>query len=239
MAVGEEDVDKIYGELKGKYGQKSVQKRIESLFLDNIGKVITSEQIIEVATDPKTGKQPENWHQRLSELRTDLGYTILSWRNRGWLRVQEYLMPTSNRRLEAGKRVKPSKQTWAEVIEKAHNACEWTEGNQICSLREGEVDPVGGGKVKLTADHKNPHSINPDSDPNDPSQWQALCGRHQVMKKNYWDSNTGKMNLYAIIQSATRAEKAVVFSFLLDYFGYVKDDKGTIVKFVSDGEKRS
>lgn len=39
--------------------------------MDNIGKVVTREQIIKVATDPKTGRIPENWHQRLSELRTD------------------------------------------------------------------------------------------------------------------------------------------------------------------------
>jgi len=69
---------KIYGKLKGEYVQKSVKKRIEALFLDNIGKVLTREQIIKAATDPKTGRQPENWHQRLSELRTDDGYTILS-----------------------------------------------------------------------------------------------------------------------------------------------------------------
>lgn len=237
--MSNEEVDKIYGQLTRKYDQKSIKQRIEALFLDNLGKIITREQIIEVATDPGTGKQPENWHQRLSELRTDVGYTILSWRNRGWLRVEEYLMPTSEKRLEAGKRVKPSKETWAKVLENARNACEWTEGNQICSLKEGEMDPIGGGKVKLTADHKNPHSINPDSDPNDSEQWQALCGRHQVMKKNYWDSRTGKMNIYAIIQSATQGEKTIVFKFLLDYFGYVMDEKNTIIKFVSDAKKRN
>lgn len=85
-------------------------------------------------------------------------------------------------------------------------------------------------QTKLTADHKNPHSIKPDSDPKDTKQWQALCGRHQIMKKNYWDSNTGKMNIYAIIQSATKTEKAIAFKFLLDYFGYVADEKGTISK---------
>lgn len=230
---------KVYGKLKRKYEQKSIKQRIEALLLDNIGKIITREQIIQVATDPETKKQPENWHQRLSELRTDDGYTILSWRNRGWLRVEEYLMPTSKKRLITGKRIKPTKETWVKVLKKANNACEWTEGNQICRLKEGEIDPIGGGKVKLTADHKNPHSINPDSDPNDLNQWQALCGRHQVMKKNYWDTNTGKMNMYAIIQSATRPEKEIVFKFLLDYFGYVQEKNGEISKFVNNEKKRN
>ena len=55
---------------KKKYKQKSVRARIEALFLDNVGKIVTREQIQEVAADPKTGKVPENWHQRLSELRS-------------------------------------------------------------------------------------------------------------------------------------------------------------------------
>jgi hypothetical protein len=226
--------EKIYGDIKRIYDQKSVKKRIEALFLDNIGKVITREQIIEVAIDPKTKKQPENWHQRLSELRTDNGYTILSWRNRGWLRVEEYLMPSSAKRPTAGKRVRPNQETWEAVLQRANNACEWTEGNEMCGLKEGAIDLVGGGKVKLTPDHKKPHSIDPDTDPNDTNQWQALCGRHQIMKKNYWDANTGKMNIYAIVQSATNTEKEIVFRFLLDYFGYVQDEKGKIHQLTSD-----
>jgi len=77
MAGKVNEPKKIYGKIKKKYSQKSIKQRIEALFLDNIGKVITREQILEVATDPETKKQPENWHQRLSELRTDDGYTIL------------------------------------------------------------------------------------------------------------------------------------------------------------------
>ena len=72
--------------IRGPYRQASVRARIEAFFLDNLGKVATREQIIKVATDPETGRIPENWHQRLSELRTDKGYTILSWRNRGNLK---------------------------------------------------------------------------------------------------------------------------------------------------------
>src|SRR4030067_2358830 len=105
MASKKDTPNKRYEKLKGQYRQKSVKKRIEALFLDNIGKVVTREQIIKAATDPKTGQQPENWHHRLSELRTDDGYTILSWRNKGWLNVEEYLMPTDEKREIADKRI--------------------------------------------------------------------------------------------------------------------------------------
>lgn len=225
--------DKVYGKVEKQYTQSSIKQRIEALFLDNIGKIITREQILEVATDPVSRKQPENWHQRLSELRTDEGYTILSWRNRGWLRVEEYLMTSSDKRLQAGKRVRPTKLTWQEVLNKANYCCEWKEDGKFCLLKENEIDPIGGGKVKSTPDHKKPHSISPESDPTDSEQWQALCGRHQVMKKNYWDSSTGKINVYAIIQSATAIEKEITFKFLLDFFGYIVDENGIITKFIS------
>lgn len=228
----EDEEGTIYGEVKGPYTQTSVRRRIEALFLDNIGKVLTREQIQEAARDPDTGKEPENWHQRLSELRTDSGYTILSWRNRGDLQVQEYLMPHTEKRLGAAKRVRPSDATWLAVLERADYRCEWREGGQVCRLRAGELDPVGGGTVKLTTDHKRPHSIDPFSDPDDPDQWQALCGRHQVIKKNYWDNNSGKLNVQAIVQAASEQEKRVVFQQLLQYFGYVMQTDGMIEKQV-------
>lgn len=219
------DLKKIYGKLKGPYNQSSIQKRIEALFLDNVGKILTREQIIKVAINPKTGREPENWHQRLSELRTDHGYTILSWRNKGWLNVEEYLMPTTEKREIADKRVRPSDSTWLDVLKKTKYACQWDEDGIICGLKNGDIDPIGGGTVKLTPDHKRPHSVDPTSDKNDPSQWQVLCGRHQVTKKNYWDDNTGKLNVYAIIQAATKNEKERIFRFLLEYFGYeIKKD---------------
>jgi len=230
MAKKKTSVRKLYGRLKGSYEQKSVKKRIEALFLDNLGKVLTREQIIKAATDPKTGRQPENWHQRLSELRTDSGYTILSWRNRGDLKVQEYLMPNKRRRRSAGKRVRPTDATWVAILKRAGCMCEWQEAGKICGLKDGEIDPVGGGRVKLTPDHKNPHSLNPDADPGDPNQWQALCGRHQVTKKNYWNTTTGKLNTYAIVQFAPEPEKKRVFRFLVTYFGYTMASNGTIRK---------
>lgn len=179
--------DRQDAELKGPYTQRSVRERIRAFFLDNLGKVATREQIMEVARDPRTGRAPENWHQRLSELRTDYGYTILSWRNRGVLRVSEYMMPSAERRPTAGKRVRPKPETWERVLQNAGYACEWRDGDDQCDLKNDEIDPVGGGRVKLTPDHKLPHAINPVIDPDDPKAWQALCGRHQVLKKHFWD----------------------------------------------------
>ncbi len=205
---------------KGGYPGKSVRERIEQFFLGNLGKVATREQIQEAARDPKTKRIPENWHQRLSELRTDAGYTILSWRNRGELKVMEYVMPHAKKRPRAAQRVRPTPETWKTVLMRADNSCEWVDPPGVrCGLREGAIDPVGGGTVRLTPDHLTPHEMNPKSDPGDQSHWRALCGRHQVMKKNFWDDRTGKLNLYAIVQAASEKEKKTVYEFLKRYFG--------------------
>ncbi len=204
--------------INGPYTQRSILARIEAFFLDNLGKVATRDQLIQVATDPVTGRQPENWHQRLSELRTDKGYTILSWRNRGDLKISEYMMPNAERRNTASKRTRPNSATWKQVLNQYDHKCAWQESGMMCGLRNGDIDPVGGGTVTLTPDHKIPHSLHAELDPNDPAMWQPLCGRHQIMKKNYWDDETGWLNVIAIVQSASEAQKREVHDFLKLYF---------------------
>ena len=211
-------LQKIYSSDNSSYDQKTVRQRLEALFLANVGLVVTRDQILAAARDPQTNKEPENWHQRLSELRTDAGYTILSWRDWNALKPQEYVLASIEKRETAGKRVRPTKTCWAKVIKRAGAACEWKEDGQRCGLRSGAIDPIGGGTVKLTPDHVTPHSINPNSDPENPAQWQALCGRHQVMKKNFWDTATGKVNLIAILQAASLNQKKEALAFLEQFF---------------------
>lgn len=211
--------EKIYSSDTSEYTQRSVSGRIEALFLNNVGLVVTREQVIAAARDPRTGRDPENWHQRLSELRTDKGYTILSSRDWRELQTQEYVLATTERRPTAARRVLPTPATWRAVLERAGNNCEWQEDGQKCGLHQGSIDPIGGGTVKLTPDHTRPHSVDPNSDPTDPTHWQALCGRHQVMKKNFWDGTTGKINLIAVLQAASLKQKKAALEFLERYFG--------------------
>ncbi len=210
---------KIYSSDSTRYEQVSVRARLEALFLNNLGLVVTREQIIAAARNPITGREPENWHQRLSELRTDKGYTILSARDWKALKPEEYVMANVDRRESAGTRVRPSASTWKDVLERAGYACEWREDGQSCQLKDGAIDPIGGGTVKLTPDHTTPHSVDPNSDPTNQMHWLALCGRHQVMKKNFWDSATGKVNIIAILQAASAKQKKQALLFLEHFFG--------------------
>jgi hypothetical protein len=203
---------------------------VRRLFLDNLGKIVTKEQIIEASRIGTGASDYENWHQRLSELRTDEGYTILSGRDQRDLRAGQYIMPTAERRPIASRRVKPTRETWSHVLRRAQNRCEWSDDGARCDLLEGTIDPIGGGTVRLTPDHMQPHSVDPNSDPADPAQWQALCGRHQVTKRNYWNSMTGKLNVVAIVQAASEAEKRKVLELLLNYYGLSLDLIGNIAK---------
>jgi hypothetical protein len=126
---------------------------------------------------------------------------------------------STKKRSVARKRITINPKTWQAVLLRAGDACEWEHGGDRCGLKAGAIDPIGGGAVKLTADHKTPHAINPDTDANDPNAWQALCGRHQVVKKNFWDHGTGKLNAYAIVQAAGEETKREIYKFLKAYFG--------------------
>ena len=202
----------------GKYTQRTMRDRIEAFFLDNVGRIASREQIIEVATDPRTGKVPENWHQRVSELRTNKGCTILTQGNRGCLKVSEYLMPDSTKRKSAGARVRPTVTTWAAVLKLHDYKCAWSAGGDTCGLKRGDVDPVGGGRVLPTPDHKRPHSVDAMADKADATAWRPLCSRRQVMKKNYRDDSTGWLNVYGIAQAASVKHKRKVYGFLREYF---------------------
>ena len=72
--------------------------------------------------------------------------------------------------------------------------------------------------MRLTPDHRTPHALHANADSGEPGKWQPLCGRHQVMKKNYWDDETGWLNVVAIIQSASEEQKREVLAFLTAYF---------------------
>jgi 5-methylcytosine-specific restriction endonuclease McrA len=197
--------------LGGKYNQKTIRERILALFQDNVGEVVTREQIVEASIDPITGNAPENWHQRLSELRTDHGYDILSWRDRNSLKPGEYVMENSNP-------VRPSKirknipnQVKIKVKERANYTCDW-EG---CGLKEGEIDKVSGATVKLQVDHIDPHSLDGSDDI---ENYQALCGRHQVVKKNFFSGKENVPNVLELVRNSGVKEKEEAYKFLDGYF---------------------
>ena len=102
--------------------------------MDNVAKTVDREQILRVAADPKTGRVPKIGMDRLSELRTDFGYTIESSRDTKELKRSEYRLVSTKRRVGAGKRIKIKAEAWKAVLDRAGNACEWEDGGMRCGL---------------------------------------------------------------------------------------------------------
>jgi len=131
--------------IQGTCLEPSIRRRIAAVILDNLGKVVAREQLIEGAIDPRTGRRPENWHQRVLELHIAKGYTILSWCNRGELRIAENLMPTDQRIEIAARHPRPTADTGEKVLSIYDRRHARTESDICCGLRDGDSDPLVGG----------------------------------------------------------------------------------------------
>lgn len=194
--------------------KSNVRGRIREFMIANAGKVVTREQIQEAAADPTTGKTPENWHQRLSELRVDEGYDILSWRDRATLKPGQYLLESGLPTRIAKPRAYLTPDQKIALFARDEHRCQWPG----CLLTGGAIDPVGGGTVVLTADHKSPHSLQDGKWSGTLDDWQTLCARHQQEKKNFIDDRTGRKNLRELVRAAGRPEKLAIFEDLKAYF---------------------
>jgi hypothetical protein len=146
------------------------------------------------------------------KLRTDAGYTVLSWRDTKDLTVSEYVMPNADKREAAKSRKAINKKIKLELL-KLSPQCSYSS----CNLNEGDIDPIGGGTVKLQVDHKTAHADNDQGD-NSIDNFQLLCGRHNVIKKNFWDDQTGKLNTIAILQAIPEKDKKLALTWLTNYF---------------------
>lgn len=194
--------------------RNNVKSRIRDFLIINAGKVVSREDIQAAAADPETGTTPENWHQRLSELRVDEGYDILSWRDRNFLKPGQYLLETPTPVRVAKPRAYLSKAEKDTLFTRDNFSCLWPG----CNLKQGDVDSVGGGTVVLTADHVSPHSLSEGKWTGTLDDWQTLCARHQQEKKNFIDDRTGRKNLRELVRCAGREEKQKIYDDLQTYF---------------------
>lgn len=201
--------------MAAKKSSNNVRGRIRDFLIQNVGKVVTREEIQQAAMNPETGKIPENWHQRLSELRVDEGFDILSWRDREGLKPGQYMLASATAQRVAKPRQYLSDVERAELFSRDGEKCQWPG----CSLTAGAIDPVGGGTVVLTADHKSPHSLPDGKWTGTLDDWQTLCARHQQEKKNFIDDVTGRKNLRELVRAAGEPVKLQIYADLKAYFG--------------------
>lgn len=116
------------------------KKRILDFLLANVGRVLTGTEI-----RAASGGVSE-WARRLRELRDELGYQILSHKDRADLKPGQYLMETDVRLPSFERDI--SMQTRAFVLERNGYTC------QMCGIGAADPDPYNPGqKIRLHMGH--------------------------------------------------------------------------------------
>ena len=138
---------------------KGAKVKLREHFLNNIGRVMGSEELREVS-----GNQSE-WARRVRELRSEEGYQILTHNDRSELKPGQYLLEDAKPRPAFERAI--SKETRAFVLDRNGFTC------QMCGAVAGEPHPYDPArKTRLHIGHIIDKSQGGDDEP---SNLRALC----------------------------------------------------------------
>lgn len=171
---------------------------ILDFFLSNLGKIVESRDIQRAC-----GGAVE-WARRVRELRNELGYQILSHKDRASLKPNQYMMET-DKRVPAFKRG-ISKETRARVLERNGYTC------QMCGVAAGDPDPLGGSRsVRLTMGH----IVDKSKGGNDsPSNLRAICTNCNEGLQNTSPPKPDRVHLLAQVRRASVDDQRAVMQWL-------------------------
>jgi hypothetical protein len=113
-------------------GQKGSRAKLRDYFLKNIGRVMDSDELREVAGTSE-------WGRRVRELRDEEGYQILTHNDRSSLKPGEYLLETDKPQPAFARDI--SKETRAFVLDRNGFTC------QMCGAVAGEPHPYDPTKI--------------------------------------------------------------------------------------------
>lgn len=175
---------------------------ILEFFLKNIGKVLDSRQIQEAS-----GGASE-WARRVRELRNEQGYQILSHKDRGNLKPNQYLLETVKRLPAFARNI--SKETRAWVLERNGYTC------QMCGIAAGDPDPFNVSRtIRLTMGHIIDKSKGGDDSP---QNLRTVCTNCNEGLQNTALPKPDRIYLLAQIRRATITDQKVVLNWLLKKF---------------------
>lgn len=193
--------------------KKGARTKLREHFLNNIGKIMDSEELKVVS-----GGISE-WARRVRELRNEEGYQILTNNDRGELKPGQYLLldPTPKPAFERN----ISKETRALVLDRNGFTC------QMCGAVAGEPHPYDTSrKTRLHIGHILDKSL---GGTDDPSNLRALCSICNEGASNLTLERPSSGKLLTQIRRATALDQIETLKWLIKKF------KKQAEEFMDDG----
>jgi hypothetical protein len=180
----------------------AARDRIRSYLEANVGKVVTTRQIREVA-------EISDYQRRIRELRDEEGMQIRSHVDRHDLKPGEYILEALDRLPAIERSISP--QLRNEILERNGYTC------QLCGAGPGDPDPFNPGrKVRLHIDHIIPIS---QGGTDDKSNLRVLCSTCNQGRANIQIPTEDARNILARIRRASRSVQREVYDALKKTFG--------------------
>lgn len=188
--------------MKAKKARGGARKKLRDHFLANIGRVMDSEELREVA-----GNQSE-WARRVRELRTEEGYKILTNNDRDELKPGQYLLEDPKPRPAFAREI--SKETRAIVLDRNGFTC------QMCGAVAGEPHPFDPSrKTRLHIGHILDKSK---GGSDDPSNLRAICSVCNEGAQNATFIRPDLKTLLIQLRRATSADQLEALKWLISKF---------------------
>jgi hypothetical protein len=182
-------------------GQTGSRAKLRAHFLANIGRVMNSDELREVAGTSE-------WARRVRELRDEEGYQILTHHDRSNLRLGEYLLETDKPQPAFSRNI--SKETRACVLDRNGFTC------QMCGAAAGEPHPYDPTKTtRLHIGHIIDKSM---GGTDDPSNLRAICSVCNEGASNITLTRPDLQKLLIQVRRATNGDQLELLKWLVHKF---------------------
>lgn len=193
---------------KGTIKRKGARAKLKEYFLDNIGKVLSSDILRDVA-----GGVSE-WARRIRELRSKEGMNIVTHNDRSDLRPGQYLLIDAKILPAFDRGV--SKETRAYVLDRNGFTC------QMCGAAAGEVHPYDAGrKTRLHIGHILDKSM---GGSDEAGNLRALCSVCNEGASNLTLNRPDAIKLIAQVRRAPAKDQLDVLHWLIAKFPKPAED---------------
>ncbi|GHU43315.1 hypothetical protein FACS1894190_13670 [Spirochaetia bacterium] len=181
--------------------QTGSRAKLRTHFLENIGKVMTSDELRKVAGTSE-------WARRVRELRDEEGYQILTNHDRAELKIGEYLLENDKPQPAFERSI--SKETRAYVLDRNGFTC------QMCGAVAGEPHPYDPTKkTRLHIGHIIDKSM---GGTDDPSNLRAICSVCNEGASNVTLTRPDLQKLLIQVRRATIADQLELLNWLAKKF---------------------